>query len=166
MSVRRGFGDETWRLATEGDEAALHRAADLLLADSDLHYEGHRARSFALAVAGRTDEALAELNEGWTDEWPFPVVYATDIARVRFLLGHYDKALDALELGVRGVERLDPAAAELAVHCVSRSPRLWWRGVRVIASGGTIGQRLRNAVAVARARFSPREPFAAATPGS
>ena len=33
MSTRRGFGDETWRLALAGDAAALHRAADLLLKD-------------------------------------------------------------------------------------------------------------------------------------
>src|SRR5919201_6721054 len=97
---RRGYGDETWRLALARDVSALRRAADLLLEGDagDLDYDGHRARAFALAVEGQTYEALEQLNEGWTEEWPFPAAYAADIARVRFLLGDYAKALEALQL--------------------------------------------------------------------
>src|ERR687888_161677 len=104
MTARRGYGDETWRLARARDSAALHRAADLLLEGEPggLDYDGHRARAFALAVEGRVDDALAELNEGWSEEWPFPAAYAADIARVRFLVGDYADALDALQLSVRG----------------------------------------------------------------
>lgn len=147
---RRGFGDETWRLALEGDAASLYRAAELL---DDLDYESHRARAFARAVEGDRDEALAELNEGWTEEWPFPSAYATDVARIRYLAGDYEDALGALQLAVRGAERVEPGVPELATQCVRRSPRLWWRALRVALTGGTASQRAGAAWAVLRARF-------------
>jgi hypothetical protein len=155
VSARRGYGDETWRLAVERDAAALRRAADLLLAGEpgDLDYDGHRARAFALAVEGRIDDALAQLNEGWTEEWPFPAAYAADIARVRFLNGDYAKALDALQLSVRGAERLEPAVAELTPACVRQEKRLWGAGLKVALAGGTPWQRLSTALAVLGARF-------------
>ena len=96
-----------WRLACARDATALHRAADLLLRDpTGLEYEGHRARAFALAVEQRVNDALTELNEGWTDEWPFPAAYATDVGRVRYLAGDYDQSLSALQLAIRGAEPL------------------------------------------------------------
>src|SRR5919201_1126036 len=146
---RRGYGDETWRLALARDVSALRRAADLLLQGDtgDLDYDGHRARAFALAVEGSTDDALAQLNEGWTEEWPFPSAYAADIARVRFLVGDYEKALDALHLSVRGADRLEPAVAELTPECVRRQKRLWLAGLRVAFAGGTPWQRLSTAAA-------------------
>jgi len=154
VTARRGYGDETWRLAREGDAAALRKAADLLLTDSDdLNYDGHRARAFALALDGDADEALGQLNEGWTDEWPFPSAYATDVARIRFLAGHYDKALDALLVATRGAERVDTSVAELATECVRREPALAGRAFRIALSGGTAWQRVENAGAVLRARF-------------
>ena len=153
--TRRGFGDEAWRLALEGDAASLHRAADLLTGDSgDLDYEAHRARAFALALEGRRDDALAELNEGWTEEWPFPAAYATDVARVRFLAGDYEDALGALRLAVSGAERVDPGVPQLASDCVRRSPRLWRGALRVALAGGTASQRAGAAWAVVRARFA------------
>jgi hypothetical protein len=155
MTARRGYGDETWRLARARDSAALHRAADLLLEGEPggLDYDGHRARAFALAVEGRVDDALAELNEGWSEEWPFPAAYAADIARVRFLVGDYADALDALQLSVRGADRLEPAVVELTPECVRQAKDLWRRGLRVALSGGTPGQRLGTALAVIGARF-------------
>jgi tetratricopeptide (TPR) repeat protein len=155
MSARRGYGDETWRLALVHDAAALHRAADLLLQGEpgELNYDGHRARAFALAVEGRIDEALAQLNEGWTEEWPFPAAYAADIARVRFLVGDYAKALDALQLSVRGADRLEPAVAELTPECVRQDKRLWSAGLRVALAGGTPWQRFSTAAAVIGARL-------------
>jgi hypothetical protein len=152
---RRGFGDETWRLALEGDTEALHRAADLLLGDpGDLDYEAHRARAFALAVEGDRDRALAQLNEGWTEEWPFPSAYATDVARVRYLAGDYEDALGALQLAVRGAERMEPGVPELASNCVRRAPGLWTRALRLSLAGGTASQRAGAAWAVLRARIS------------
>jgi hypothetical protein len=150
---RRGYGDETWRLARERDAAALHRAADLLLEGDagDLGYDGHRARAFALAVEGDPDAALAELNEGWTEDWPYPSAYAADTARVRLLAGDPERALGALQLATRGVDRLDPAVAELFVDVVRAAPRLRRRALRAVLRGGTTGQRLRTAAAVARA---------------
>jgi hypothetical protein len=147
---RRGFGDETWRLALEGDAVSLHRAAELL---GDLEYESHRARAFARAVEGDRDAALAELNEGWTEEWPFPAAYATDVARVRYLAGDYEDALGALLLAVRGAERIEPGVPELASDCVRRSPRLWGRALRLALTGGTASQRAGAAWAVLRARL-------------
>jgi hypothetical protein len=153
VSERRGFGDETWRLARAGDGAALYRAADLLLEGDtgDLNYDGHRARAFALALEDRVDDGLAELNEGWTEEWPFPAAYAADTARVRYLAGDYERALGALQLAVHGADRLDPAIAELVSLVVARAPRLRLRAVKVVLGGGTAWQRLRNAAAAARA---------------
>ena len=155
MGARRGYRDETWRLAVERDAAALRRAADLLLAGDagDFDYDGHRARAFALAVEGRIDDALAQLNEGWTEEWPFPAAYAADIARVRFLNGDYAKALDALQLSVRGADRLEPAVAELTPECVRQEKRLWGFGLKVALAGGTPWQRLSTALAVLGARL-------------
>jgi hypothetical protein len=154
MTARRGYGDETWRLAQVGDAPALHKAADLLLRDpADLNYEGHRARAFALAVEGRADDALAQLNDGWTDDWPFPSAYATDVARIRYLTDDYAKALDALLIATRGAERVDGAVAALAGECVRRDRKLTGRALRVTLAGGTAWQRIENAGVVLRARF-------------
>lgn len=154
MSVRKGFGDETWRLAKDADAAALHRAADLLL-DGDpggLLYDGHRARAFALAIDGHVDDALAQLNEGWTEDWPFPAAYATDTARVRYLAGDYEQSLGALRLAVHGADRIDPAISELAAAVVARAPNLRLRAIKVVLSGGTAWQRLRYAATAVLAR--------------
>ena len=153
MSGRRGFGDETWRLARERDAAALHRAADLLLEGDpgDLDYDGHRARAFALAVEGDADAALAELNDGWTEDWPTPAGYAADTARVRLLAGDPVRALGALQLATRGVDRLDPAVSQLFVETVRAAPRLRPRALRAAFRGGTLAQRLRTGLAVLRA---------------
>jgi hypothetical protein len=151
---RTGFGDETWRLARSGDAEALHRAADLLLAGDpgDPNYDSHRARAFALALEGRVDDALAELTDGWSEDWPFPAAYAADTARVRYLAGDYEHALGALQLAVHGADRLDPAVGELAAAVVARAPRLRFQAVRVVLRGGTAWQRLCNAAAAASAR--------------
>jgi hypothetical protein len=154
VSVRRGFGDEIWRLAREGDAAALHKAADLLRPDpDDLSYEGQRARAFALAVEGSVDEALAQLNAGWTDDWPLPAAYATDVARIRFLAGDYGKALDSLLLASRGARRVDGSVGELATACVQAEGALVGHALRVALAGGTAWQRAGAAGAVLRARF-------------
>jgi hypothetical protein len=150
VTARRGLGDEMWRVALEGDVGFLHRTADLLVDD----YEAHRARAFALAVEGDPDRALAELNEGWTEDWPFPSAYAADVARVRCLAGDYEDALGALQLSVRGSHRIEPGVPELAGECVRRSPRLWTRALRVALAGGTASQRAFTAWAVLRARLA------------
>jgi hypothetical protein len=154
VSVRRGFGDETWRLAKDANTAGLHRAADVLLEGDagGLLYDGHRARAFALALEGCVDDALAQLNEGWTEDWPFPAAYAADTARVRYLAGDYEQSLGALRLAVHGADRLDPAIAELVSAVVARAPALRLRAIKVVLGGGTTWQRLRNAAAAASAR--------------
>jgi hypothetical protein len=155
LAKRTGFGDETWRLALEGDVPALERVGRLLLDDepgSD-GYDGHRARGFALAVGGRVPAALAELNEGWTDEWPFPAAYAADVARVHFLGGDYSAAIDALQLSSRSADVRDPSVAELAAACVERSPGCFGRALKVALGSGTPWQRAGAALAVVRARF-------------
>jgi hypothetical protein len=153
VSVRTGFGDESWRLAKNADTGALNRAADLLLEGEPdgLFYDGHRARAFALAIEGRVDDGLAELNEGWTEDWPFPAAYAADTARVRYLAGDYEQSLGALGLAVHGADRLDPAIAELVSAVVARAPGLRLRAIRVVLGGGTAWERLRNAAAAATA---------------
>ena len=154
VSVRTGFADQTWRLAQAGDAAELRRAADHLLDGDtgDLRYDGHRARAFALAIESRVDDALAELNEGWGDDWPFPAAYAADTARVRYLAGDYERALGALELAVHGADRLDPAISELLSAIVAGAPKLRLRAIRVALGGGSAWQRLRNAAAAASVR--------------
>ena len=93
-----------------------------------------------------------ELNEGWTADWPFPAAYAADTARVRYLAGDYERSLGALQIAVRGAERLDPQVADLVSAVAAHAPRLRLRAVRVALGGGTTWQRLRNAAAVAAAR--------------
>jgi hypothetical protein len=152
---RVGFGDEIWRLARAGDREALERAADVLgaAAGDEPDYDAQRARAFALALGRRGADAVAALEHGWTDDWPFPAAYATDIARVRYLAGEYDEALIALRLAVRGVERhLDESVPELTIACVERSPRVWRRALTVALGGGTARQQLALALAVLRAR--------------
>src|SRR4051795_2221165 len=129
MSGRTGYGDETWRLALEGDVDGLERAAELLLDPGGVGYDGHRARAFARAVRGDVEGGLAELNEGWTDEWPFPSVYAADVARVRFLAGDYAAALEGLHLALRGADRVDADVGRLAKECVRRDKRLLRRAL-------------------------------------
>ena len=153
--ARRGFGDEAWRLALAGEAEALERAADLLDHDpAERDYDTHRLRAFALAIGGRREDALAELNEGWTDEWPFPSAYATDVARVRYLAGDYEEALGALRLAVSGAERLDPGVSDLARECVRRSPGLWGSALRVVLAGGKPSERAGAGWGGRRARFA------------
>jgi hypothetical protein len=146
VAVRRGYGDETWQLALAGDVDALHRAADAL-AD----YDAHRARAFAFAVDGRAADALAQLEAGRTGDWPFAAAYAADVARARLLAGDAAGALDALGDAVRGVEPVEQGVAELVVECARRDHGLRRRALRVALVGGTVRQRLRNALAVLRA---------------
>lgn len=157
MGARRGFGDETWRLARAGEAEALRRAADLLLAEPlELPYEGHRARAFALAVEGRAAEALDELNAGWTEDWPFPHLYALDVARVWHLAGDHERALDAIRIAVRGAARLDGSAAELAMSCVWHRRRLWSKALSAVVAGGTVWNRTAGALVVTRSALFPR----------
>jgi hypothetical protein len=152
--VSRAYGDEAWRLALAGDGERLRQVGGLLAhPDGDPGYEGHRTRAFALALDGRIDDALAELNEGWSEDWPFPSAYAADIARVRFLVGDYETALDALQLSVRGADRLEPGVSTLMPECVRRDKRLWRPALRVAFAGGSPWQRLATAAAVVAARL-------------
>src|ERR1700704_3830171 len=120
--TRRGFGDETWRLASTGDGPALERAAELLRdANGGVDYEGRRAVAFKLALDGRRDAALAELNEGWADDWPPPSAYALDVSRVQFLAGDCDRALAALQLEVHSVSEWG-GVHEIVAGCVRKNP--------------------------------------------
>jgi hypothetical protein len=150
--ARRGFGDDTWRLAKEGNTEALRGAAARL--GDDVPYDAHRARAFALAVEARRDEALAELNEGWTEDWPVPGQYAVDVARIHYLAGDCAHALAALDLSVRSAHRRDGAPAELAAECARREPHLWWHALRVALAAGSLSERGRTAVAVVVARLA------------
>jgi hypothetical protein len=118
-----------------------------------LVYEAHRARAFVLASGGRCDDALAELNRGWGDDWPEPAAYAADVAKVRLLVGDHEDALDALRLAVRGARHLEPRVPALAAECVRESPRLWRRALRLALEGGSPADRARLLFAVARARL-------------
>ncbi len=153
MARGAAYRDETWRLALARDVAALHGAAELLLEEgpAEARYDGHRARAFALAVEGRVGDALEQLNEGATEDWPFPAAYAADVARVRYLAGQYRPALEALRLAVRGADRVDPAVASLVTACVRRDRRLLRHAVAVAFGGGTPWQRMRAAGAVVAA---------------
>jgi hypothetical protein len=153
VSDRRGYRDEVWRLARVGDVVGLRRAADLLLEGSvGLEYDGHRARAFADALEGRVEEALAELNAGRGEQWPFAAAYAADVARLRYLAGEYEESLGALRVALRGAERADPQVVELVSAVAAQAPGLRVRAVRVALAGGTTWQRLRNAAAAAAAR--------------
>lgn len=125
----------------------------LKLPAGQVPYEAHRARALVLAARGRALEALDELNEGWTEEWPFPAVYATDVARVRFLAGQYAEAIEALHLAVRGAEHAEPEVPALARECVRNAPEVWRRALRLALAGGTASQRARTAWSVLRARL-------------
>jgi hypothetical protein len=129
--MRRGYGDETWRLAYARDAAALRHAAELLLRDrTGVEYEGHRALAFALALDRRTGEALEELNTGWTEEWPTPDAYGIDVARVHFLAGSPSQSLTALALDSRSIERSHlEDVVTLVMICIWCDRRLWRRGL-------------------------------------
>jgi hypothetical protein len=136
LTIRRGYGDETWSLALARDAAALGRVAELLLRErSGVEYEGHRARAFGLALERRSGEALEELNTGWTEEWPTPESYGIDVARIHFLAGSPAQALTALSLDARSIERsqLDDVVT-LVLDCVYFDQRLWRRGLALALS--------------------------------
>jgi hypothetical protein len=159
MARAGAYRDETWRLALARDAAALHAAADLLLEDGpdESRYDGHRARAFALSVEGRVDDALDELNDGATEDWPFPAAYAADVGRVRYLAGEYSSALSALQLAVDGADRLDPAVGDLVAGCVRGDGRLLRRGLAVAVGSGTTRDRVTTALAVIKARLGASE---------
>ncbi len=166
MTARRGFGDETWRLARAGDVDGLGRAADLLLADpGELEYEGHRARAFGLAVQQNAVGALAELNEGWSEDWPSPAAYAVDVARIHFLAGDCAKALTALELDVRSAAHFD-GLRELVVACVEKNPALWRMALEIVLAGedGALGKARAGAAVLAAATRSRGRSSPAADP--
>lgn len=152
MTLRRGFGDQAWELARRGDVAGLERAADLHLRDATgIEYEGRRARAFALAVQGRTGEALQELNAGWTDEWPSSSAYAIDVARLHYLGGNCSAALTALQLDLRTLDPLD-GSAELAVACARRDPSVRRDALRLVARSSRGTARLRSVARILTAR--------------
>jgi hypothetical protein len=117
-----------------------------------LRYEAHRARAFALAGKGNCDAALAELISGWGADWPDPPAYATDVAHVRMLVGDHEQALDALRIAVHGAASVDARVPTIVRACVHASPHLWRRALRLALEGGSLLDRGRIAVAVARAR--------------
>jgi hypothetical protein len=157
MSLRLGLGDEIWRLAGAGDAAGLEHASELLADDGEFDYESRRALAFRYALDGRTDQALAELNEGWAEDWPPPAAYALDVARIHLLAGDCERALSALQLEVRGLSHWS-GVSEVVAACVRRHPRTWRRGLglALAAETGLVG-KLRAAAIVARARFGGRE---------
>jgi len=126
----------------------------LTLPSGRVPYEAHRARALVLAARGRPDEALSELNEGWTDDWPLPAVYLTDVARVHLLAGRYAQAIEALHLAVRGTEHAEPEVPALACECVRNAPELWRRALELAFAGGTVSQRTRTAWFVLRGRLA------------
>ena len=142
-----------WTLATAGDVAALRRAAR----ETSDEYARHRAEAFALALEGAPDAALAEMAAGWRSDWPFPVAYALDVARIRLLAGEPEGALTALSLGLRGHERLTREMRELLVACVSERPWLWRYALSVVADAGRVREQAAAAAAVIRARFGSAE---------
>jgi hypothetical protein len=165
--ARRGFGDETWRLAETGDAAGLARVAALIHDGDDGEYDGRRAAAFRLALERRTQEALAELNEGWSDDWPPPSAYALDVARIHFLAGDTTRCLAAIELELRGLSRWDGVGA-LVVAAVRRDPRRWRTALGLVLRAERGPRKLRGALAVVRARLArrPHAALAAPTPES
>jgi hypothetical protein len=154
VASRRGFADQIWLLAQAGDVAALEQAGELLLREPvTLEYEGHRALAFARAIRGDAEGALAELNDGWIEEWPFPAAFAADRGRIQFLVGDVRGSLEALRLAARGAKRNDPSTIELAAACVSRRRASVFRALRVAVSGGTPWQRVRAAAGIGGALF-------------
>jgi hypothetical protein len=157
MSLRLGLGDEIWRLAGAGDAGGLEHVSQLLADDGEFEYESRRALAFRHALDGRTDQALAELNEGWAEDWPPPAAYALDVARIHLLVGDCERALSALQLEVRGLSHWS-GVSEIVRDCVRRNPRLWRRGLRLAlaAEAGVVG-KFRATALVAAARFGGRE---------
>jgi hypothetical protein len=169
VTIRRGYGDETWTRAVAGDTAALERAAALLLRErSGVEYEGHRARAFAVALDRRTAEALEELNAGWTEEWPTTEGYAVDVARIHYLAGHAAQALTALSLDSRSAERAQlEDVTQLVLGCVQSDRRLWRRALPLALASSSGVARLLVPLRVAAAwRRGRRSDLPAVQPAS
>lgn len=148
-----GLDEGLWLLALDGDAGSLDEAAQLL----SERYEGQRARAFALALAGERDHALMALGAGWTTQWPLPVAYAVDVARVHLLASDPAGALAALRLGLAGTPSLTRQMRDAIGGCVRARRSLWRLGVRVAVGGGSMGDRLLAVLAVLRALVQPRK---------
>jgi hypothetical protein len=172
VSLRRGYGDETWALAYAEDVEGLERVAGLLLHEHmGIEYEGRRARAFALALERRTAQALEELNAGWTDEWPTPDAYGLDVARIHFCAGDPAKALTALQLDARTVERAQlEDVVTLVLDCVYADRTLGRRGFRLALASSQGLERVLVAGRMLRAWVRGRDRAARfaqpVTPGS
>ena len=103
--------DEITKLAVVGDTVGLRRVADRLPATVDASYDRHRARAMALALEGKSDQAVAELNAGAADRLQDPSTVAADFAELRLLAGDPRAAVDALAYGLTAPPARGPRRA-------------------------------------------------------
>ncbi len=97
--------DEITKLAVVGDVAGLRAAANSLPPTLDFAYDRQRARAMALALEGKSDQAVAELKSGSAAQLQTPSTVAADLAEIRLLAGDPKAAVEALSLGLEEPER-------------------------------------------------------------
>jgi hypothetical protein len=139
-----------WELALRRDVDGL-RARAAQLGDT---YAAGRAAAFELAARGAEADAVRALSLRDAAGGPFPVLLALDLARIRFLAGHPDGALVALQVGLRGAAHVPPSARRLLAACVRVAPWSWRSALRIVFSAGTAWDRTAGAAAVVVARLS------------
>ena len=119
--------------------------------------ERARAQALRSAGEGRLGDALVALTSAWSDEQNRALDDdAADIAAIHLAGGRGDRALAALEVGIRGRRNIGPRARATLADCVSSQPDRTAHALAIAASAGSHRDRALVVWAVLRTRLDTR----------
>jgi hypothetical protein len=124
----------------------------------EIYETPERARAQALQSAGegRLGDALVALTSAWSDEHNRALDDdAADIAAIHLASGRGDRALAALEVGIRGRRNSGPRARATLADCACQ-PDQARRALAIAASAGSYRDRALTVWAVLRTRLATR----------
>jgi hypothetical protein len=119
--------------------------------------ERARAQALRSAGEGRLGDALVALASAWSDEQNRALDDdAADIAAIHLANGRGDRALAALEVGIRGRRNIGPRARATLADCVCSQPGQAQRALAIAASAGTYRDRALAVWAVLQTQLAVR----------
>jgi hypothetical protein len=145
---------------------SMPHVAHALRQDSRETYEVYetpeRARAQALRSAGegRLGDALTALTSAWSAERNRALDDdAADIAAIHLANGREDRALAALEVGIRGRRNIGPRARATLADCVLSQPGLIGEALAIAGAAGSYRDRALVVWAVLRTRLDTAGRF-------